>query len=447
MNKSNLNERSLEYHRSLPPGKLGVRVTKPCTSQDHLALAYSPGVAAPCREIAADAAKVWEYTARGNTVAVATDGTAVLGLGNIGSEAALPVMEGKAVLFKTFADVDAVPLCVDTSRCNSTEDSVQKMVETLSAVEPTYGGVNLEDISAPACFDIENTLKEQLRIPVFHDDQHGTAIISLAGVLNALELTGRQLQDTRIVINGAGAAGIACAEFYIAAGVRRENIILCDSKGVIHQDREPELTPRKRALATALQVRTLAEALKGADVFIGLSVADCVSTEMVRSMADDPIIFAMANPDPEIAPEAAHEAGAAIVGTGRSDFPNQVNNVLGFPGIFRGALDACAANITESMKVSASQALAELAAEKLPEEIKTYLKKAYPSDAVQGVFDGEPPLKAEYVIPKPFDPRVVPRVARRVYEAAVSDGVAGAALPADMDTYEREVAERIGAGV
>jgi len=433
--------RSLAYHRSPVPGKISVRPTKPCTTQEELSLAYTPGVAAPCLEIQKNPECVWEYTSKGNLVAVVSDGTAVLGLGNIGPAAGLPVMEGKSVLFKRFADIDAVPVCLTGVFDASGRTDPARLIEITAALEPTFGGINLEDIGAPACFEVETELKRCMDIPVFHDDQHGTAIISLAGVLNALRLTGRRIEDARIVVNGAGAAGIACTEFYIAAGARRENIIVCDSRGVIYRGREQGMTPQKERLAADTSARTLAEALEGADVFLGLSVGRCVTPDMVRRMAPRPIIFAMANPVPEIFPDEAMAAGAAVVGTGRSDFPNQVNNVLGFPGIFRGALDVRASDINEPMKMAAALALAELAAEPVPDDVRRYLAEAYPEDAAAGMFDGEG-LRPDCVIPKPFDPRVVPRVARRVAEAAAESGVARAPVE-DLDAYESQVKERI----
>jgi len=435
-------QRSLSYHSDPMPGKISVAPTKPCETQEQLSLAYTPGVAAPCLAIKDNPHAVWRYTAKSNLVAVVSDGTAVLGLGNIGPEAGLPVMEGKAVLFKRFADIDAVPICLSNVHGEDGKTDPEKLIVVTAALEPTFGGINLEDIGAPACFQVEAELKERMAIPVFHDDQHGTAIISLAGVLNALRLTGRRIEEVRIVVNGAGAAGIACTEFYIAAGARRENVIICDSRGVIYKGREAGMNPQKAALAADTGARTLAEALEGADVFLGLSVADCVTEEMVRRMAPNPVIFAMANPTPEIFPDAAKRAGAAVVGTGRSDFPNQTNNVLGFPGIFRGALDVRATDITEAMKVAAAEALAEIAREPVPEEIKAVLAQAYPEDAANGMFEGDSPLRPDYVIPKPFDPRVVPRVARRVAEAAVKNGIARMDI-GDFDAYEAAVFERI----
>jgi len=437
---------NLQYHEQPTPGKLRIVASKPCETQQDLTKAYSPGVADPCMQIAADPDAIWRYTSRGNMVAVVSDGSAVLGLGDIGPGAGLPVMEGKAVLFKRFADIDAFPICLSKVRGSNGRTDVDKIVAVTEALEPTFGGINLEDIAGPACFGVEQQLKQRMSIPVFHDDQHGTAIISLAGVLNALRHLGKNLADVVIVVNGAGAAGIACSEFYIRAGAKRENLILCDSKGVIYQGRTEGMTAEKQRLATARPVRTLAEALVGADVFLGLSIANCVTAEMVRSMAANAVIFAMANPIPEIYPDAAIAAGAAVVGTGRSDFANQVNNVLGFPGIFRGALDVRARDINEAMKLAAAYALAELACEQIPADVLAFLNKAYPQDAAQGMFAGRNPLKSNYVIPKPFDPRVVPRVARHVAAAAMATGVQQLDI-ADLDAYEAAVAARIAASL
>ena len=432
---NNLKESSLEYHAKPVPGKISVETTKPCKTQDDLSMAYTPGVASPCLAIKDNPEDVWQYTSKGNLVAVVSDGTAVLGLGNIGPAAGLPVMEGKAVLFKRFADIDAVPLCVGGVFKENGRTDAAKLIEFTEKLEPTFGGINLEDIGSPACFEVEQTLKKRMNIPVFHDDQHGTAIISLAALLNALDLVGKKIEDCRFVVSGAGAAGISCSEFYISAGARRENFLMLDSKGVITKDR-PGLTPEKARFAADTDRRTLADALKGADVFLGLSVGNCVTPEMVKSMAPGAVIFAMANPVPEIFPADAWAAGAAVVGTGRTDFPNQINNVLGFPGIFRGALDVRATDITESMKLAASRALAELA------DALEVLKEAYPKDYADGMFNGENPLKNTYVIPKPFDIRVVPRVARYVAEAAMKEGVAGIEI-SDLAAYEKAVAARI----
>lgn len=437
---STLHSLSLRYHSSPVPGKLSVSSSKPCSSQQDLSLAYTPGVAEPCLEIEKDSQAVYEYTGKGNTVAVVTDGTAVLGLGNIGAEASLPVMEGKCVLFKHFADIDAMPICLKNVLGPDGRTDVDKLIEVTAALEPGFGGINLEDISAPACFQVEKQLKEKMGVPVFHDDQHGTAIISLAALLNAIKLLDKKLEDLLVVVNGAGAAGIACTEFYINAGIKRENVIVCDSKGVI--TKKTANTPEKLALATERDCRTLAEALKGADLFLGCSIGNCVTKEMVQSMNKGAIVFAMANPIPEIMPDLALQAGAAIVGTGRTDFPNQINNVLGFPGIFRGALDVRAKDITEEMKLAASEALAEIACMKIDEETMEILKNAYPEDAATGMFDGENPLKAEYLIPKPFDPRVVPYVARKVAEAAMKNNTARKAIN-DLDKYENELKKRL----
>ena len=438
---NNLKESSLEYHAKPVPGKISVETTKPCKTQDDLSMAYTPGVASPCLAIKDNPEDVWQYTSKGNLVAVVSDGTAVLGLGNIGPAAGLPVMEGKAVLFKRFADIDAVPLCVGGVFKENGRTDAAKLIEFTEKLEPTFGGINLEDIGSPACFEVEQTLKKRMNIPVFHDDQHGTAIISLAALLNALDLVGKKIEDCRFVVSGAGAAGISCSEFYISAGARRENFLMLDSKGVITKDR-PGLTPEKARFAADTDRRTLADALKGADVFLGVSVGNCVTPEMVKSMAPGAVIFAMANPVPEIFPADAWAAGAAVVGTGRTDFPNQINNVLGFPGIFRGALDVRATDITESMKLAASRALAELAREAVPADALEVLKEAYPKDYADGMFNGENPLKNTYVIPKPFDIRVVPRVARYVAEAAMKEGVAGVEI-SDLAAYEKAVAARI----
>ena len=442
MTKEELKLQALAYHRDGKPGKITVNASKPCDTGAELALAYTPGVAQPCLEIKEKPAAVWEYTSRGNLVAVVSDGTAVLGLGNIGPEAGLPVMEGKAVLFKRFADIDSIPLCLGKVFNEKGRSDAAKIIETVERLEPTFGGINLEDIGAPACFEIEQTLKKRMNIPVFHDDQHGTAIISLAAILNALKLTGRKIEECRFVVNGAGAAGISCSRFYITAGAKKENFILCDSKGVIHKGRT-DLNPEKAEFAADTDARTLADAMKGADIFLGFSAPNCVTAEMVKTMAPSPIIFAMANPVPEIFPDVALAAGAAIVGTGRSDFPNQINNVLGFPGIFRGALDVRARDINEEMKLAASTALAELATEAVPADVKTQLAEAYPDDAKAGMFDGESgKININCVIPKPFDPRVVPRVARYVAEAAMKSGVAQLEIK-DLDAYEKSVAARV----
>lgn len=442
MSSQDFPTKCLNYHREPVPGKIATELTKPCNTQEELSMAYTPGVAIPCKEIADNPDNAYQYTGKSNTVAVVSDGTAVLGLGNIGPAAAMPVMEGKAVLFKKFADIDAVPLCLTDVFDKNGNTDADLLIRHTAALAPTFGGINLEDIGAPACFQVEDELKGRMDIPVFHDDQHGTAIISLAGVLNALEIVGKKIADARMVVNGAGAAGIACTEFYISAGAKPENIIICDSKGVIHKNREEGMTERKKQLAVDTDARSLRQALEGADVFLGLSKGDCVSREMVNSMADDAIIFAMANPTPEIFPEEAFAGGAKVVGTGRTDYANQINNVLGFPGIFRGALDVNAKDINEAMKIAAGKALAELAREEVPEKVRRYLQQAYPADAEAGMFDGKSPLKPDYVIPKPFDPRVVPRVARRVAEAAMAESVHRLTID-NLDEYEQQVYDRL----
>ncbi len=389
---SNLREEALALH-SKHQGKLEAVTKVPVRNAYDLSLAYSPGVAEPCKEIFDDKSKVYDYTMKGNLVAVVSDGTAVLGLGNIGPEAAMPVMEGKAVLFKSFAGVDAFPICLNTT-------DVDKIVETVKLLEPTFGGVNLEDIAAPACFEVEERLKRETNIPIFHDDQHGTAIVTAAGLINALRVVDKKLEDIRVVANGAGAAGIAIMKLLLSMGVKE--VIMCDTKGIVYEGREFGMNPVKEEMAkitnrSKLQ-GDLADAMKGADVFIGVSVAGAVTQDMVRSMNRDPIIFAMANPTPEIMPEEAKAAGAAVVGTGRSDFPNQVNNVLAFPGIFRGALDTRATEINEAMKLAAVYAIADLIT---PEE-----------------------LSSDKVIPAPFDARIAPNVAAAVAKAAMDSGVA-----------------------
>ncbi|HCE45840.1 MAG TPA: hypothetical protein DET40_20030 [Lentisphaeria bacterium] len=438
-----LKKATRDYHFGSKPGKISLKTTKPCDTQLDLSLAYTPGVATPCLDIQANPDDIWKYTAKGNLVAVVSDGTAVLGLGNIGPGAGMPVMEGKAVLFKKFADIDAFPLCIGSVFDKDGNSDAKKIIETVKRLEPTFGGINLEDIAAPACFKIEKTLKKMMSIPVFHDDQHGTAIISLAAVMNAVKLVGKDIKKCKFVLNGAGAAGIACAEYYISAGgARRKNFILCDSKGVIYKGRTEGMNAQKNRFAVETDARTLTDALRGADLFIGLSKGNCVTEDMVKGMAPNAIIFAMANPTPEISPEKALAAGAAVVGTGRSDFPNQINNVLGFPGIFRGALDVRATDINEEMKFAASKALAEIVNERIPPHVLEILKKAYPNDAEAGMFDGEAPLKKNFVIPKPFDPRVVPRVAKYVAEAAMKSGVAKAPI-ADLEKYEQDLTARM----
>jgi malate dehydrogenase (oxaloacetate-decarboxylating) len=387
-----LREEALHLHL-INQGKLESKSKVQVRNAKDLSLAYSPGVAEPCKDIYENTDKVYDYTMKGNMVAVVSDGTAVLGLGNIGPEAALPVMEGKAVLFKSFAGVDAFPICLNTT-------DIEKIIETVKLLEPTFGGVNLEDIAAPNCFIIEERLKKEANIPVFHDDQHGTAIVTTAGLVNALKLVGKKMNEIKIVANGAGAAGIAIIKLLYNYGVR--DIIMCDTKGAIYEGRPQGMNAVKDKVAKFTNINkihgSLKDVIKGADVFIGVSAAGALTKEMVSSMNEDSIIFAMANPDPEIMPELAKEAGARVVGTGRSDFPNQVNNVLAFPGIFRGALDVRATNINEAMKVAAVEAIAGLIR--------------------------EDELHADYVIPGPFDPRVAPAVAAAVAKAAMETGVA-----------------------
>ena len=417
-------EDALEYHSSSPAGKLAVIPTKPCRTQRDLSLAYTPGVAVPCLEIERDPSLAYKYTAKGNLVGVVSNGTAVLGLGNIGALAGKPVMEGKAVLFKRFADIDVFDIELDTK-------DPEEIIRTCQILEPTFGGINLEDIKAPECFYIEETLCKTMKIPVFHDDQHGTAIISGAGLLNALELGGKKIADIRVVFNGAGAAAISCAAHYVRLGVRLENIVMCDTKGVIFEGRTEHMNPYKARYASKTAARTLQEAMVGADVFFGLSSAGCVTREMVKGMAPDPIIFAMANPDPEISYEDAKAARPdAIVATGRSDYPNQVNNVLGFPFIFRGALDVRATTINDEMKLAATLALAALAKEDVPDSVL----RAYSIDRLA--------FGREYIIPKPFDPRVLIWEASAVAQAAMDTGVAQ--QPVDIKQYREELESRLG---
>ncbi len=417
-------EEVLDYHSQEPRGKISITPTKPTSTQRDLSIAYSPGVAIPCEEIARDEDLAYRYTAKGNLVAVISNGTAVLGLGNIGAAAGKPVMEGKALLFKRFADIDALDLEVTTT-------DVQEFITVVKNLEPTFGGINLEDIKAPECFAIEEALKEQMQIPVFHDDQHGTAIISGAALLNALDLVGKRIDDIRIIVNGAGAAAIACAMFYLELGAKRENVIMCDSRGVIFAGREDGMNPYKLRFANDTPHRTLEEALVGADVFVGVSVANVVSQDMVRSMAEKPIIFGLANPEPEIRYEDAKAARPdAIVATGRSDYPNQVNNVLGFPYIFRGALDVRARGISEGMKVAAAHALADLAREDVPDEVVR-------------VYGGENlTFGPDYIIPKPFDPRVLLCVPTAVAKAAMDEGLARKTI--DLDQYRDSLEARLG---
>src|SRR5688500_3868411 len=417
-------QEALEYHSRGRPGKIAVVPTKPVGTQRDLSLAYTPGVAEPCLAIAENPDDVFRYTARGNLVAVVTNGTAVLGLGNLGPLGAKPVMEGKAVRFKRFADIDVFDIEVNS-------EDADEIIRFCELLEPTVGGINLEDISAPACFHIEEQLRKKLSIPVFHDDQHGTAIISGAALLNAVEVTGKRIDALRVVFSGAGAAAIATAEHYVRLGVRRENVLLVDSKGVVTKARAHELDAYKARFAADTKLNTLADAMRGADVFVGLSVKGVVTRDMVASMAERPFIFALANPDPEILPEEVMAVRAdALIATGRTDYPNQVNNVLGFPFIFRGALDVRARAITEEMKMAATRALAELAKEDVPEAVAS----AYNVTSFR--------FGPDYLIPKPFDPRVLLWVAPAVAKAAMESGVAR--IQIDLDEYRVRLEPRLG---
>jgi len=416
-------EEALAFHLNPTPGKLAVHATVPMSTQRDLSLAYSPGVAVPCQSIAADPQAAYDYTNKGNMVAVISNGTAVLGLGNLGALASKPVMEGKAVLFKRFADINSIDIELDT-------EDADDFCRAVRLMGPSFGGVNLEDIKAPECFIIEQRLKEEMDIPVFHDDQHGTAVICAAGLINALHLSGKKIADVRIVLNGAGAAGIACLELLKSMGARQDNCIMCDTKGVIWQGRTEGMNQWKSAHAAATSLRTLDEAMKGADVFLGVSAKGAVTPDMVASMADNPVIFAMANPDPEITPEEAHAVRLdAIVATGRSDYPNQVNNVLGFPYLFRGALDVNARAINDEMKIACAEALAALAREDVPDEVAV----AYGRKLSFG---------RDYIIPTPFDPRLIWRIPPAVAKAGMDTGVARRPI-IDMDGYEQSLKARM----
>ncbi|MDF1679824.1 NADP-dependent malic enzyme [Ponticaulis sp.] len=417
-------EEALAFHKYPVPGKLSVIATKPMATQRDLSLAYSPGVAVPVLAIAEDEDLAYDYTAKGNMVAVISNGTAILGLGDLGPMASKPVMEGKSVLFKRFADVDSIDVEVTTKE-------IEEFITTVRNIGPTFGGINLEDIASPECFIIESRLREELDIPVFHDDQHGTAIIAAAGLLNACEITGRKLEDVKVAISGAGAAGLSCAGLIRHLGVKAENILMCDRNGVIYQGRQEGMDQFKSGFAVETDKRTLAEAMEGADCFLGLSVKGAVNKDMIKSMAANPIIFAMANPDPEIRPEEIREVrGDAIVATGRSDYPNQVNNVLGFPYIFRGALDVRARTINEEMKVACARALAQLAREDVPDEVAAAYHGARPT------------FGPEYIIPVPFDPRLISYIPPFVAQAAMDTGVARKNIE-DMDAYKEELARRL----
>ena len=416
-------EEALAFHLEPTPGKFEVTATVPMTTQRDLSLAYSPGVAVPCEAIAEDPATAYDYTNKGNLVAVISNGTAVLGLGNLGALGSKPVMEGKAVLFKRFADVNSIDIELDT-------EDPDEFCKAVRLMGPTFGGINLEDIKAPECFIIEQRLKEEMDIPVFHDDQHGTAVICAAGLINALHISGKKIEDCKIVLNGAGAAGIACIELLKAMGARHDNCIVCDTKGVIYQGRTEGMNQWKSAHAVKTDLRSLEEAMKDADVFLGVSVKGAVTPEMVAAMADNPVIFAMANPDPEITPEEAHEVRVdAIVATGRSDYPNQVNNVLGFPYLFRGALDIHARAINDEMKIACAEALAELAREDVPDEVAM----AYGRKLSFG---------RDYIIPTPFDPRLIHRIPPAVAKAGMDTGVARRPI-IDMDSYELNLKSRM----
>lgn len=423
MTENKLEQAALNYHRYPHPGKIEVVPTKPYDTPEDLALAYSPGVAYPCLKIKDDPCKIFDYTNKGNLIAVISNGTAVLGLGNIGAKAAKPVMEGKALLFKIFAGLDAFDIEID-------ESDPQEFIKTVARLAPTFGGINLEDIKAPECFEIETSLREKLDIPVMHDDQHGTAIISAAALLNALQLQDKKIDEIRLVVNGAGAAAVACTRLYCELGLKHENIVMCDSKGVIRKDRK-NLSPGKAEFATDRDITTLAEAMVGADVFLGLSVADVVTPEMIMSMAPRPIVFALANPAPEIAYDLAKATRDDLIfATGRSDYPNQINNVLGFPYIFRGALDCGATEINEAMKVAAARAIASLAHEDAPAE----MAKAYGVDELS--------FGPDYILPKPFDRRLLTVVAPAVIRAAEESGVATRQIE-DFNAYQTDLQEII----
>ncbi len=418
-----LKERALAYHSTPVPGKISVVATKPCITSDDLSLAYTPGVAKPVLEIADNPSAVWDYTSRGNLVAVVSNGTAILGLGDRGALASKPVMEGKGILFKRFADIDVFDIELDT------KDS-EKIIETVKLMEPTFGGINLEDIKGPECFYIERRLKEICSIPVFHDDQHGTAVISGAGLINYIEISGKRIEDIVVVFNGAGAAGISCAKFFIQLGVKKNNILMFNSKGLIHES-NPRVNEQQREFLCPTHFASLAEAMAGADVFMGLSVKDCVTPDMIRSMAATPAVFAMANPDPEIEYELAVSARPdLIMATGRSDYPNQINNVLGFPCIFRGALDVRARSISDNMKLAAAKSLAMLAREEVPEEVS----RAYGGASFS--------FGPHYIVPKPFDPRVIEWEAPAVARAACEEGLAQKAI-SDWDAYRLQLRKRM----
>jgi malate dehydrogenase (oxaloacetate-decarboxylating)(NADP+) len=424
MKIENLVEKSLKYHLEPTPGKIATLLTKSCKDALDLSLAYTPGVAYPTIEIDRNPENVFKYTNKGNLVAVISNGTAILGLGNLGALASKPVMEGKGVLFKRFADIDVFDIEINSN-------DPDKIIETVKLLEPTFGGINLEDIKAPECFYIEEKLIEIMDIPVFHDDQHGTAIISGAGLINALEIVNKKIDQIKVVFNGAGAAGIACAKHFLALGVKKENILMCDSNGVIYEGRKENMNKYKEFFAQKTNKRTLEDALKDADVFVGVSVKNCLTPQMLKSMAKNPIVFAMANPDPEITYELAIETRKdTIMATGRSDYPNQINNVLGFPFIFRGALDVKARKITEKMKIAATYALANIAKEPIIEPVK----RAYQNQNFS--------FGPNYIVPKPFDPRIIEWEAFAVAKAACDENVAREPIK-DWDNYKKSLKNRI----
>lgn len=430
---------TLPYHSQYPAGKIQITPSKPLNNKRDLSLAYTPGVGAVCKEIEAHPEDVWKYTNRGNTVAVISDGTAVLGLGNIGPEAGIPVMEGKSVLFKKFADIDAYPLCLTFKHITDPRERMEAFITAVRVLEPNLCGINLEDIKAPECFELSARLDEMMDIAVFHDDQYGTAIVMCAGLTNSLKVVGKKFENVKIVMNGAGAAGIACAKLLLTFGARKENIFACDTKGLIIESRT-DLNEQKKEFAQTGAARTLDDVMEGADIFIGVSAAGALKTESVKKMNKDAIIFAMANPVPEIMPDEALKAGARIVATGRSDFANQVNNVLGYPGIFRGVLDTRASTVNLEMKMAAVQAIASLVNDPVDGFIKGLLESAYPEE--KELFGEKYGLSDRYVLPKIFDLRVVPRVARMVAEAAIKTGVARVKIE-DLEAYEKSVFERV----
>jgi len=419
--KQNIGKEALTFHKKYPAGKIGTRLTKPLNGQNDLSLAYTPGVAEPCKEIEKNHRAAFDYTAKGNLVAVVTNGTAVLGLGNLGALASKPVMEGKAALFKRFAGIDAVDIEVET-------EEVDKFINSVKYLGASWGGINLEDIKAPECFIIEKELIKRMNIPVFHDDQHGTAIVAAAAMINAFEITGRNIKSAKVVVNGAGAAAIACMNLLTSLGMPLQNITMCDSRGVIYKGRTAGMNEWKIEYASDTKVRSLAEAVEGADAFVGVSVKNVLSADMVKTMSSNPIIFAMANPDPEILPDVAHGAvDDAVVATGRSDFPNQINNLLGFPYIFRGALDVCATEINNEMKIAAAYAIAALAKEPVPDVVKSIYNR---DDMVFG---------KNYIIPTPFDPRLLETIPLAVAKAAMDSGVATKKV--DLNEYKELLAK------